>query len=69
MEYAATKTPYSQDCTLVKGDHMKGPEDMSDAFLNLFDGPMLTKFCAAGQRCTARTHTSPLYCIASNSSV
>jgi hypothetical protein len=57
-EFRAAHTPYSQDCTIVKGSDMTGPDSMSDAFLNLFDGPMLTKFYAAGTWCVSLRRTS-----------
>mmetsp|Transcript_66415 Transcript_66415/g.107739 ORF Transcript_66415/g.107739 Transcript_66415/m.107739 type:complete len:769 (+) Transcript_66415:149-2455(+) len=37
----AAVTEYNKDCVLVEGCHMTGPDSMSSAFLNLFDGPLL----------------------------
>jgi len=48
VDNIATVTPYKEDCIIVRGDQMSKAEQMSDSFLNLYDGPMLTKFCATG---------------------
>ena len=46
----ATTTAFSQDCTLVNGQKTSSLETMSDAFLGLFDGPLLAKCAPDGQR-------------------
>lgn len=48
VDNVAAITPFKEDLLLVKGSECSGPDTMSDAFLNLFDGPMLTKFCDVG---------------------
>mmetsp|Transcript_72151 Transcript_72151/g.105746 ORF Transcript_72151/g.105746 Transcript_72151/m.105746 type:complete len:917 (-) Transcript_72151:538-3288(-) len=47
MTAFATTSSYNKDCVLMHGKDMTGPDTMSDAFLNLFDGPLLHK-CAPG---------------------
>lgn len=46
----ATTTALGHDCTIVSGEKTSSLETMSDAFLGLFDGPLLAKCAPGGQR-------------------
>lgn len=45
----ATTTEYKKDFVLINGSDCTGPDSMSEAFLNLFDGPLLAKCALQGK--------------------
>jgi Kef-type K+ transport system membrane component KefB len=58
----AATTEYKQDCIVVHSKDTQSPEDMSDAFLKLFDGPLLAKTAPSGKSLEDYSDTNAFEC-------